>query len=106
MIDVKQSATVAAEYLKELMPAASDIALEEVELSDDDRLWRITLSASVPVTGLSKTLNAGMQSVLSPGSSGSPLSELFRQDQRRVYKILEINAETGAVRSMKIRATQ
>ena len=96
MIDVKQSATIAESYLKTLLPHANDVTLEEVEISADDRLWSITLSALVPAPAPSTT---------GPQFSIPALEGLFRQSQR-VYKILEINAETGSVRSMKIRTVQ
>ena len=48
MIDVKQATGIAMVYLMDLLKGASDVTLEEVELSDDDKFWYITLSALVP----------------------------------------------------------
>ena len=99
MIDVKQATAAAATYMKDLLPNATDVNLEEVEISDDDRLWYITLSALVPVPA--------------PPSRSSPqlnlaeaLSELFNRETQRIYKVVKVNAENGFVRSMKMRPTQ
>lgn len=83
-----QMATQAAQAkLKELQEfmggEISDVRLEEVELSEDDQLWRITLSFNRP---------ADQQNQL-----------MLTQKMQRDYKLFEINAETGAVKAMKIR---
>jgi len=75
MIDVKSAVHVAVDYVRgldEFMPA-SQIRLEETELSDDN-YWYITLSF--------------------PGG--------FLNDGRD-YKIFKIDADTGRVMSMKVR---
>jgi hypothetical protein len=100
MIDVKDAVKIAATYLKELLPFANDIALEEVELSEDDRFWNITLSAFVPAPPPPKAAKAAQLGL------GLSMSEFFREDAVRIYKILQIDAEAGTVRSMKIRKTQ
>lgn len=46
MIDVKQAAQAAEQYLKNLFPSITNIMLEEVELTDDEQFWLITLSYS------------------------------------------------------------
>lgn len=75
MIDVKQAADIASQYLISLFPnKAFSIQLEEVELSEDGKYWYITLSFKErPVSGFKN------------------------------YKLFKINAETGQVHSMKIR---
>ena len=81
MIEVKQAVEQAITYLRNL-PVTADsspaqVTLEEVELTEDDRYWLITLSY--------RDQNA--YSVLSPPK----------------YKIFKIDAANGRVLSMKIR---
>jgi hypothetical protein len=89
MIDVKQAAQSASEFVGELFPAntVSDVRLEEVELSEDGSHWLITLSFPPPAS-------------LSRGSSG-PFG--VSSPAPRQYKIFKIKADTGEVQSMKIR---
>lgn len=95
IIDVKQAVDSAAAYLKKLL-SVYDWMLEEVELSEDERYWYVTLSALVDSA---KNKPEGAVSKLPT----SPLEELFRNDFERVYKIFTVDAGTGVVRSMKIR---
>ena len=88
MLDVKHAVNVAVAYVKNLFEGATDIRLEEVELSDDERFWTVTLSAQIP----------GPR-----GPFFSPISELFPKEDSRVYKSITINADSGAVKAMKIR---
>jgi hypothetical protein len=70
----------------------SDILLEEVELSDDERSWTVTLSALLPAsTEEPEYVNALAQA----------LGE--QPKRRRVYKVFKINAERATVQSTKIR---
>lgn len=89
-IDVKDAAKAAAEYFVELYPDTqySDLMLEEVELSEDEKHWLITLSyASEP-----------------PPPPPSGLEKLFSKQGSRKYKIFKIDAATGKVEAMKIRS--
>lgn len=84
MIDIKQAANNAVAYMTGLpnLKADSDtIRLEEVELTEDDKFWLITLS-------FVDRAAATLQNVFSPA---------------RQYKTFRIDAETGDIRSMKIR---
>jgi hypothetical protein len=99
MIDVKKAVAIASISFKDLLSAASDITLEEVELSEDDRFWYITLSALIPA-------EVQPSSVLQSQMNISPIAELFRPGSHRVYKIFTIDAETGSVKSMKIRKAE
>lgn len=80
MIDVKEAAEKATDYLMTLIPEAgkSNVQLEEVELTDDDKYWLITLS--YPLTN--PLLNVAL---------------------KRDYKLFKVDSENGQVRSMKIR---
>ncbi len=79
MIDAREAAACAANYLKDLFPEAQGMQLEEVEISDDDSEWSITLSFLDPEAGP------------------------FVYPRPKKYKIFRIDAETAEVRSMKIR---
>jgi hypothetical protein len=80
MIDAREAASRAANYLKDLFPEAQGMQLEEVEISDDDSEWSITLS------------------FFDPEKISLPLNPPPKK-----YKIFRIDAETAEVRSMKIR---
>ena len=102
MIDVKEAVAIAVKYLTDLLKGATDVSLEEVELSDDDQvwhIWHITLSALLPA-------QVQPSSALQSQMSISAVAELFSPENRRAYKVLAVNAETGCVRSMKIRKTE
>lgn len=87
MIDVKEAARIAATYFMDLYSAAdptvdpNSLRLEEVELSG--QRWMITLS-----------FTERFEQALNPFAGG-------RRD--RQYKLFDIDAETGEVKSMKIR---
>ena len=74
-MDVKEAVERAAKYLKELIPSAQSIQLEEVEEVDADQYWAVTLSYDDTTT-------------------------LFGS---RNYKILKVRKADGEVVSMKIR---
>lgn len=88
-IDVKVAAQTAAKYLKEMIPAADGLLLEEVEKSEYNNVprWIITISFQLDM-----------------GSASGGLIGFQRAMGKRDYKTLTVNAETGEVISMKIRA--
>ena len=93
MIDVKAAVKIAFDYLAKLydLKRFQDVQLEEVELSDDERNWLVTIGFSRPLP-----LEAFQK---------SPAKFLLGEDQyKRDYKIITIDSESGKVRSMKIRA--
>jgi len=92
VLDVKQAAEKATQYLAALLPA-TDIRLEEVEISDDERYWHITLSALVPAPQAPRNVEPAI----------TALGSLFHASDERVYKTLTVDATNGTVRSMKIR---
>ena len=85
MIDVRTAVQAAGRYARELYGESSDLTLmvEEVEPSADERYWLITLSLA---------------------DRTNPFATLARGSAGRTYKIFEVDAETGEVRSMKIRS--
>lgn len=93
MIDLKAAAMAAETYARDLYPDGElgFLRVEEIELSEDAKTWHVTLGwverairESGPMAG---TLSGATEILTLP----------------RVYKRLAIDAETGAVRSMKIR---
>ncbi|MFH1860533.1 MAG: hypothetical protein ABH870_05930 [bacterium] len=81
MIDVKEAAQRANQYLQGLISNITNITLEEVELTDDEQFWLITLSGY--------SIAAGVQSLF--GATD------------KVFKIFKIKRDNGEVVSMKIR---
>jgi hypothetical protein len=88
MIDVKQAVQAAESYARALFPESElrHLRLEEVDRSEDGNRWHITLGWVEPAV-------SGSGIVFSAGAQKLP----------RVYKLFEIDAETGEVTSMKIR---
>jgi hypothetical protein len=89
MIDVRQAAATATNYLISLYPqqSQSGVRLEEVELSEDERYWFITLSYPLPTY------------------TANPIGTILNMppQSKRDYKIFQIDTADGKVRSMKIR---
>lgn len=96
MIDVKEAVKVAHNYARELykdygVGEVDPITLEEVELTDDERFWLITLGlyrSTLPTTTSPIEIFAGMTT-----------------KREREYRIVKIHSDSGKVRSMKIRET-
>jgi len=89
MIDAKQAVKKAMAYLNEMYDTADfrDALLEEVELSDDDRTWCVTI-------GFSRRQMS---------TSEGPMASLVGKTEgfKREFKVFTIDAESGVVRSMK-----
>jgi len=80
---VQEISQKALEYLKGFYPDANKPQLEEVEITDDNQYWFITLSYE---------------------SSDLPENPfVFTLGRTRKFKIFKIDAKTGEVKSMKIR---
>jgi len=88
MIDVKQAVQAAERYARSVYPEPElqGLRLEEVTRSDDGERWNITLGWIEPAI-----------------SRNGMLYPVGLQKLPRVYKVFEINAETGEVEAMKIR---
>jgi hypothetical protein len=80
MITAKQAASQATKYLSELVSLISQPQIEEVELSNDRLTWYITLSYIA--------------------QEHQPYAILGHS---KSFKIFTIDAESGDIRSMKIR---
>lgn len=81
MIDVKQAVNAAMKQFVDVFPPLgyTDLLLEEVELSEDDRYWLITLSYRERV------------------------EETFKVFASKNYKTVKVDAESGQARAIKIR---
>ena len=92
MLDVKEAVQSAVTNLKQLYDGQtfSDLLLEEVERTEDDRYWNITLGFSIPETGSLTTMHG-------------VLATLSGKGLKRVYKLFTIDADDGSMKSMKIR---
>lgn len=90
MLSVKEVIRAAERWVRELYPSRElrHLRLEEVELSSDERFWYITLGWLEPCVRR-RTLGV----FFTRGSRVPP----------RVYKRIQVDAESGAVVSMKIR---
>lgn len=83
MIDLKKAIEIALTHIKEIYPNVSNFEVEEVEISDDDSHWAITLSMP----------DERVKGALALSLTGYP----------KKYKSLNIDAKTGRVKAMKIR---
>ena len=91
-LDVRAAVGVARNYFSSIQDLISleiqDIRLEEVELSEDEQFWLVTLGYNLP----------------KPASPNSLIPEMIKGVEfERYYKIIKINADTKEVESMKIR---
>ena len=95
MIDVKKAVEAACDFIQQLpqVGAVSPITLEEVELTDDERYWLITLGLYRPV--LPPTTTGPVETI-----AGNLLAK-----REREYKVVKVHADNGKVQSMKIRET-
>lgn len=94
--DAKQAAKLSLEYFNELFPNAvtSNVALEEVELLEDENCWLITLGFDEPTRPKN----------LSTVQMNKAIADLFgASSTTRKFKIFKVNAKTGKVLSMRIR---
>lgn len=80
---VQELAEIAIGYLRGFFPDADKVQLEEIEITDDNLYWKITLSYE---------------------SSDMPENaNKWLLTKSRKFKIFKIDAQSGEVRSMKIR---
>jgi hypothetical protein len=84
IIDVKVAAESAMNYFRRLFPNVRSFSLEEVELSDDEKYWSITLGYDV--------------------AANRPLIPAELLPPTTKYKVFKVDAATGKVLSMKIRS--
>ena len=85
-IDVETAARAAREYFRKIYPQINVFSIEEVELTEDDKFWLITLGYEP-----------------SNKEKFAAISE-FLPAPKTKYKVFKVNASTGRVLSMKIRS--
>lgn len=114
-IQVKQAIRIAMDYIKSVFDGVEHVEgfrLEEVERDEDERCWLITVSLLREPTeedqrvfdeahagSLQKLLDAEL--ALKAGFLGSESSQ---QMLKRVYRVIQLDSDTGEVKSIKIRA--
>jgi len=87
MLDVKDATKTAIDYFGQVFQNGyKSLRLEEIELSEDERYWYVTLGFDSPYQ------NLGALASVSIG--GRPMRE---------YKTIKIDGSTGKVLSIKIR---
>ena len=86
MIGTKDAVRIAMEHMHDLFDDEQipDLALEELELSKDKQVWRVTVS-------------------FTKASVQSPIEAMTSQHGSTTFKVLEIDAESGLVVSLKTR---
>lgn len=91
MVEVKEAVKIAILYMNDLYDAAEveNLLLEEVELSEDEKHWLVTLSFKRQIEKLSELAYA--------------MNHLTPEKEIRAYKVIKINTNDGQVESMKIR---
>ena len=91
MVDVKEAVAKARGYLQDMyqIEQFKDVLLEEVDLSEDNKYWNVTI-------GFTR---------LQESTSGGPMATLIGQSAefKREYKVFQIDAGTGDLRSMRSR---
>lgn len=83
-IDARAAANAAAGYFKELYSTLASFSLEEVEFSEHENCWLITLSFEIPAQ-----LSGGFANPFQP--------------PKTKFKVFKVDAKTGRVLAMKIR---
>jgi hypothetical protein len=103
-IDVKQAVALASKYLRELVDGTQDVRLEEVEIidstSDSPEQWAITLSYE-QVGDQPMAFREGTLGELYRLTGAGPQVE-----KPRYLRVFRIEADSGRVRSMKLRTSQ
>ena len=91
MVDVKQAVAKAMDYLRDMYQTDQfrDVLLEEVDLSEDNKFWNVTI-------GFTRCQES---------TSGGPMATLIGQSAefKREYKVFQIDAGSGDLRSMRSR---
>jgi hypothetical protein len=91
MVDVKQAVSKAMGYLEDMykVDRFKDVLVEEVDLSEDNRYWNVTIG-----------FTRGQET-----TSGGPMATLIGESSefKREYKVFQIDADNGDLRSMKSR---
>ena len=91
MVNVKDAVAKAMDYLKDMyqLEQFKDVLLEEVDISEDNKYWNVTI-------GFTRRQES---------TSGGPMATLIGQstEYKREFKVFQIDAESGDLRSMRSR---
>ena len=92
MIDMKQAVQVAQDFCRTLygQEQLTDFLLEEVELTEDEKFWLVTIGFSV------QPLSSGQTATGSSAASSS-------RGPAHVYKTMKVDASSGRALSLKIK---
>ena len=91
MINVQHAVRVAVDYCGQLFGNITNrLQLEEVELSDDEKHWFVTVGYDEPGTPQSEVMLRVHQGLEPRGTE-------------RKYKVVDVDAETGKVKAVKMR---
>jgi hypothetical protein len=98
MINVKEAVRIALDYLSQLYNTSDfkDVLLEEVELSEDEKWWNITIGFSRPVYSDNPML-ASIEKI------NKIAGTQIKTPYKREYKLFKVAANDGRVGAMKIR---
>ncbi len=92
-MEIKEVVDKAAEAITQMYgDSISQIILEEIQLSDDNTKWLVTLSFA-------------REKLPSGSSTGITLTYAYPQGYERIYKKIELGAKDGKFIGMTIRKT-
>ena len=92
MIGAHQAAQAAVQFCNGLFGnTANHLLLEEVELSEDEKHWFITVGFDGPASPQTRD------------PITEPLHSFMPQLLERKYKVVDVDAQTGIVRAVKMR---
>jgi hypothetical protein len=88
-MDVKEAVKKAIEYVTDVFQSENpeNVGLEEVTLNEMDNVWEITVGFSRPWDYPKQGIVTGLQP----------------QNPKRQYKVVSVDADSGEVKSIKIR---
>lgn len=92
--DLHQAVLAAKHYLAKVYPEVpgGSVLVEEVELTEDETHWSITLSFEAPRLATGNTTKSLVET-----------ARAWNGHVDRTYKMFKVSAETGRVIAMKIR---
>ena len=92
MIDMKQAVQIALEFCRSLYAPEklTDFLLEEVELSDDEKFWLVTIGFDI------SQKETGQPAAIPPAGTPAKTPE-------HVYKTMKVEASSGRALSLKIK---
>ena len=94
MVTIKEAVTAAMTGLASYFEGFTDFRLEEIDQEAPSKVM-ITVSAIPPLPSGSTNTTPALN-----------FSALFKGEDRRVYKLVTIDAETGSLQNIKIRKVQ